>query len=292
MSTALVKLYACSVECSGCIMHFAILLIVVEQSRIKHKRSAFASFEKKKHRDVSIMPYICLSGGQVECESFSVQKSQDGMAPQQLFSIVSGGGRMIGGRGMMANRDIQKGTLILEESPLVECNTRYGTLQWNQNWNNFYTQEATGRSNRIQSATARLNPMDRIAFNRLYAPIAGSGNTDVDRFVFNAFDAPTSNHQVRLFVYRELCFISHSCVPNATVEILHNAIPGSSPRGAMRLVAAQTIPSGSEILINYLARNCFMLHAARAQELQQQWSFTCNCPDCSTQLEIDIDTFH
>lgn len=35
----------------------------------------------------------------------------------------------------------------------------------------------------------------------------------------------------------------------------------------MRLVAAQAIPSGSEILINYLAEDCFHVHAVRDQNL-------------------------
>lgn len=216
------------------------------------------------------------------------------MPPRQLFSVVNGGGRVIGGRGMVASRDIEKGSLILEESPLAECNTRYGTLQWDQNWNNFYNDEATGRSNRLQSAMtrAKLNHMDRIAFNRLYTPLAGAGDPVVDRFGFNAFEAATANHQVYLFVYKKMCFIYHSCVPNAAVEISKNAIPGSSSRGTLRLVAAQTIPSGSQILINYLADESFMLQAARAQELQQGWGFTCNCPGCATQLEVAIDTFH
>lgn len=67
---------------------------------------------------------------------------------------------------------------------------------------------------------SKLTHMDGIAFNRLYAPPAGSGDPVVDRFAFNAFGAPGSNYQVWLFVYKKLCYINHSCVPNATVEIL------------------------------------------------------------------------
>ena len=95
----------------------------------------------------------------------------------------------------------------------------------------------------------KLTHMNRIAFNRLYAPPVGSGDPVVDRSAFNAFEAPASNYQVWLFVYKKLCFINHSCVPNATFEILQNGTI-QAPRGAMRLVAAQTIPSGSEIFVN------------------------------------------
>ncbi|KAH7083559.1 hypothetical protein FB567DRAFT_630084 [Paraphoma chrysanthemicola] len=183
-----------------------------------------------------------------------------------------------------------KGTLILQENPLVECKTNIGKTIWKANPAAFFfASERAGTTSKLSSAINTLSPMDRASFNRLFTP-AGPGNAMVqmvDRFEYNAFHFFGSSHKRHLVLFRIACYINHSCIPNATVDIGQDI--SQYPRGQIRLVATQNIARDSEIFFNYIADDWKNTSVLRGNVLQEHWHFACLCTGCAP-LQAPLDT--
>lgn len=207
------------------------------------------------------------------------------MASWQILA----GPQVVAGNGMIATQDIQKEDLILQEGQLITVNTRFGPTQWTQAGivTNFYADERSRTSDRLNRAVSLLNAPELALFNLLYRPagVAAVPNQVVDLFEYNAFEI-RRHARMNLVVNQTISAINHSCVPNANLDICEGSQRSIGPPGQARLVATKNIQAGSEISISYIANSWLRGRTARAIELQH-WHFACGCEGCAAGAQID-----
>ncbi|KAI4695872.1 uncharacterized protein J4E88_000042 [Alternaria novae-zelandiae] len=195
------------------------------------------------------------------------------------------------GNGLIAQQKFQKGALILEQDPILLCNTRKPFETWDREANIFYDEEAAGTTAILATAYSKLSWEDQGAFRELYTSKTRGTDVEhiVDRCRYNAFRyrlGTDADATTRMAVYRTISFANHSCIPNAVVYINKS---NSYPRGQARLVATRDIPSGDEILINYIPEAWQEGRATRQAKLMLGWGFDCCCEACGDD-DLEPDT--
>lgn len=70
--------------------------------------------------------------------------------------IRSGANDVVQDKGLVAYRDIEKGTLIMKEEELLVCNTDKTPRQWEQQAAAFYAAERAGTTSALQTAVNAL----------------------------------------------------------------------------------------------------------------------------------------
>jgi hypothetical protein len=203
-----------------------------------------------------------------------------------LCRIISGDGRVVGGRSTIATQPIARGNLILQEDPLV-------IQHISEPLDNFYEAERDGTTSRLERAVANLSCLDKIAFKKLYRSKPASGIPGaqlppeeeqkfadreqlVDRFKYNAWSFKATGNKAYLAIYRLNSFINHSCVPNATLDIWQgNSFKDYTqiPKGQARLIATRDIPANSEIFLDYMPHDWLINNSARRDILHTHWGF-------------------
>jgi hypothetical protein len=217
---------------------------------------------------------------------------------QNLYRITNQG--VAGGSGMVANEDIPKGKLILEDEALLVVDTGVSSAAWNNNNNNrvtaFFDAERAGRSNQIQSTLSRrLWRSKRDRFRALHdgAPNLPANNVlerNVGIVQTNCWDFqhPSINNNTWLVVGSHVSRLNHSCVPNARLSDI--CTQPADNLGRMRLIATTAIAADEEITVDY-TQDGVWLHprTARRQVLQQNWHFNCTCDACHAQAYRFVD---
>jgi hypothetical protein len=152
------------------------------------------------------------------------------------------------GLGMVANRSIRKGEVILEEGPLVVLDTGLSRADYG-NGDAFFEDERLARDsmNRIRNALNRQSLINRQTFRNLYAgtnPEQTGRVRDIDIVELNAFDFDNSspNNNVCLTILDNISRVNHSCVPNARIADVYNLTPPAPNHlGRLKLIATKTI---------------------------------------------------
>ncbi|KAK3823226.1 MAG: hypothetical protein J3Q66DRAFT_397689 [Benniella sp.] len=157
------------------------------------------------------------------------------------------------GKGMFATKSIERGTLILSETPLL------------------YIGDSTPVMNRL--AVSSLNSGERGLFHSLYNAFSKE-SADKDGGIIQTNAIPLKPGAQEYAVYRNISRINHSCVPNAS----HTWDP-KSKKGS--IYAIKDIPAGKEILLNYIELRTML--ADRERVLQHLFQFTCHCELCTAQ---------
>jgi hypothetical protein len=199
---------------------------------------------------------------------------------------------VVGGSGMVADRDISKSEIILEEDALVNIDTTVTRDQWDRDADDFYEREGMGRggTRRIYESLRRIQNNNRNDFRGLYrgppVPNLSQRRQDVNTVKYNAFafDNPRTNH-VSLFVGRDLSRVNHSCVPNAYLTepwtLPTPAAPAPDQLGRQKLIASKHISVNEEITLEFLTDDDFWLNpAATRQDNLAHWGFICSCEAC------------
>jgi len=198
---------------------------------------------------------------------------------------------------MVANQNIAKGTVLLEEDALVVVDTRIIHANWNtgQNAANFYVNERANTTNRIQASFGSNRwRNNRGTYRNLFIdnPPPGAPQRLLDVMVAErnafSFENPAENNNEWLVVYNELSRVNHSCVPNARIsDVWTGSHPNPNPDhlGRMKLIATQDIAANDEIMIEYVTGPAFWLQprATRRPHLLTHWNFHCLCDACHQQ---------
>jgi hypothetical protein len=212
--------------------------------------------------------------------------------PPVAWQIRQGVGVHAAGRSMFTVQDIAKGSLILEDNPLMICDTRKRT-KWVDVADAWWARERARGTDIIIQAYAQLSQPAQVSFGQLHRRVAGASSTlsrKIDRMEQNAFNFEVgAQNQVHLVVFNNISAINHSCVPNATVDIFKGEAGNPRPRGQGRLIATKDILRGSEILINYTPDRWLDDPATRGAVLHDQWHFDCTCPGCDPAPNAQMD---
>ncbi|KAI4695871.1 uncharacterized protein J4E88_000041 [Alternaria novae-zelandiae] len=157
------------------------------------------------------------------------------------IEITSDPNLVVSGRGMIARQQIERGTLIHTELPLIMVKVERSKATTGGALHQFYQSQEHPNSRVLIDAVNALSAPEIIAFGNLAgsAPIAGAPPLTqrqdiVARFRHNAWGIKGEN--TYLVVYDMLSSLNHSCVPNAVVDIWNG-----DPNGDI------TAPLGQEI---------------------------------------------
>ncbi|KAJ4362561.1 hypothetical protein N0V83_010655 [Neocucurbitaria cava] len=213
----------------------------------------------------------------------SERKLSDGTANDRITPA-----NVLGGFGMVATQNIPKGTLILEDNPLLVVDTHILSDNWNGG-TAFFNNERASITNRIRYALGSTDwrnkrPRFRLLDDgspRLVVPNPPNLRVrDVNIVDTNAwgFRNPGVNENTWLVVLGDLSRVNHSCVPNAfTTEVCTN----NGQVGRMKLIATKDIEIGEEIVVEYTKEDSWLQPCnARRRTLQRGWGFQCHCNAC------------
>ena len=167
------------------------------------------------------------------------------------------------GRGMVANRRLAMGQIILAEKPIMLVNCNPKSRPHAQVMNNF----------------KKLSKKEKAKYLNL-----GHDHTEGDK-IFKIFDRNCVSVRVKededdwRGIYVEFSKINHSCAANSVINILNS-------EREITLVAARAIAKGEEIVLNYLnpyreRKPSLMLRFERRNSLNQFWNIDCTCDVCN-----------
>lgn len=185
----------------------------------------------------------------------------------------------IKGRGVRARQEIIAGTMILLEEPMIHEFPRLP------------------KHNFVKRLTATLNDL-KFTDQRLFVRLAPNFDDfckdhEWSRMKANAFEATRPEGSVVWNLYRYMCFINHSCVPNCAVCI--------DEQDRVEVRALVDIRVGTEIEFDYVpdishdpdkmfeADKEFRYRSVgrRKTIIKERWGFDCNCKACQNAVEIN-----
>lgn len=171
------------------------------------------------------------------------------------------------GQGYIADRNITRGTRILEESPYLQIR-RSGKQLLPQH------------SSQINREVNRMPEASRTLFSEL----SPAGSINYLRFKRNSFDMSEAGNPAFYVsgIFRHASRFNHSCIPNANVT--WNPEIGLDNQGRLTVHAIRDIAFGEEVVIDYQCS--YKARAARMQELRNDYGFDCTCPICDTQSPV------
>ncbi|QDS76555.1 hypothetical protein FKW77_006476 [Venturia effusa] len=183
------------------------------------------------------------------------------------------------GRGVRARQEIIAGTIILLEKPMISKLARLPKSSF---------------ESRLKGRVQVLSLSDRKLFVQL-APNYDDFCQDQEysRMKANAFDTTQADGNVTWNLYRYMCFINHSCVPNSSVRI--------DEQDRVEVRALIDIDVGTEIEFDYIpdishdpskmfeADKEFRYRSVsrRRKIIKERWGFDCHCKACEDAGEID-----
>ncbi|KAF1968486.1 SET domain-containing protein [Bimuria novae-zelandiae CBS 107.79] len=185
------------------------------------------------------------------------------------------------GKGLVATRKIPKGTLIIEDMPLIKFDTRIPSAEYDDDNSKFFRQERKGQANIIQKAVSGLSEEDRTKFRDLHNRKESVGDQRVDDISIaenNAFDFD-KNGTKWLSVLTVISRVNHSCAPTAYVTAF-NTVDGVN-LGRTKLIASKDIDVNEEITCEYSFRRPWLdVFSERQRECWRGWCFVCVCRAC------------
>ena len=168
------------------------------------------------------------------------------------------------GKGAFANRDIQRGDLILSERPIFSMTTMT-TLNALEPLRNIS----------IEAAVRKLSPAhlnSYLSLQNSHNNCSCFGSPLLGIFGTNSFNVSEGDSGICLTASR----LNHSCSPNAHFGI-------DPITGEVHFMALRTIPRGEEICISYVNRRSVYGRSRRSRQdiLRATYHFTCACSVCS-----------
>ncbi|EAQ93058.1 hypothetical protein CHGG_01293 [Chaetomium globosum CBS 148.51] len=159
------------------------------------------------------------------------------------------------GSGLIANRTIRKGEIIMERPPalLIQAEPHVDL-------------EPEVRDEVYQAAVDRLPEPARARFLR---QVGSTIYDKVERNSFRIFVDGDRKHSAHLGVFPEVSKFNHDCRPNVHYRL--NGLKHTT-------IAVRDIPAGDELTISYIYGRAS--HATRQSQLRE-WGFTCTCPQCT-----------
>ena len=168
------------------------------------------------------------------------------------------------GRGMVANRSLAMGQIILAEKPLmlVNCNPQSKPLA------------------QVVRKFKKLSKKDKARYLEL-----GHESREVDKKILKIFDRNCVSVRIKeddddwRGIYVEFSKTNHACAPNSVINIINN-------EREITLVASRNIVKGEEIVLNYLnpyrgEKSSLMLKFERRNALSKFWNVSCTCEVCN-----------
>ncbi|KAJ7108446.1 SET domain-containing protein [Mycena crocata] len=165
------------------------------------------------------------------------------------------------GLGMFAQRQIERGELIMRERPVY---VTHPTVQINPDQKHrFYEAALAGLSRTTQTSILSLHNAHPESDD--VSPIRG-------RILTNALPATLPNTTTRFpALFSHLCRANHACTPNAQFSFCADIFVG-------RLCALRTIGAGEEVTIGYT--ELAAPREARQADLKARYGFACTCATC------------
>ncbi|KAH6853991.1 hypothetical protein B0I37DRAFT_306168 [Chaetomium sp. MPI-CAGE-AT-0009] len=159
------------------------------------------------------------------------------------------------GTGLIANRTIRKGEIIMERAPaLLIQSVPHVDL------------DPEVRSDVYQAAVDRLPEPARARFLR---QVGTTIYDKVDRNSFRIFVDGDREHSAHLGIFPEVSKFNHDCRPN-----VHYRLSGLKHT----TVAVRDIPAGTELTISYIYAG--VARDTRVSQLRE-WGFACSCQQCT-----------
>ena len=171
------------------------------------------------------------------------------------------------GRGLLANRRIHPGQLILEEAPVMLIGS---------DMQQDHQKEIIYQYNRLTKHQKKI--YNCLSYNKL---LKGPGNLVKILNIWYTNNVCSKNSKfdeedVKGMYFRFSMSVNHSCIPNCVLNFDEDR--------NLKLVAIARIAKGEELVINYLdpskgEKN--LLRYERQKSLIKGWNFVCKCPVCS-----------
>jgi len=168
------------------------------------------------------------------------------------------------GRGMVANRSLGVGQIILTEKPLmlVNCNPQ------------------SKPHAQVVRKFKKLCKKDKAKYLEL-----GHDSKEGDKKILTIFERNCVSVRIKendddwRGIYVEFSKTNHACAPNSVINILNS-------EREITLVASKAILKGEEIVLNYLdpyrgKKPSLMLRFERRSALNKFWSISCTCNICN-----------
>lgn len=185
----------------------------------------------------------------------------------------------IKGRGVRARQEITAGNIFLLEKPLFHKFPRLPKDRF---------------QNRLRARLMAVKDSDKKLFIRLASNYDDfCEDQEWSRMKANAFEATKADGKVVWNLYRYMCFINHSCVPNCAVRI--------DEQDRVEVRAVVDIQVGIEIEFDYVpdishdpaqifeADQEFRYRSVgrRKKIIKERWGFDCSCEACEDADEIN-----
>jgi len=205
---------------------------------------------------------VCVCG-QVRYCSVQCQK-QDWARHRDSCPIVSVREITNKGRGLVVNRRISMGQVILAEKPLM-------LVKFNP---------PSNPQTEVLKQYKKLNKKQKMEYLGLGHQVNGTGNNILAIFKSNCVSVQISEVEDDWRgIYLQFSKTNHACAYNTVINIL-------DIDREIKLVASRNIQKGEEIVINYLnpyrkKKPSLMLRFERMKSLRNLWNFTCSCDVCS-----------
>eukprot|EP00092_Neocalanus_flemingeri_P035882 GFUD01039067.1.p1 GENE.GFUD01039067.1~~GFUD01039067.1.p1 ORF type:complete len:320 (-),score=103.20 GFUD01039067.1:73-1032(-) len=166
------------------------------------------------------------------------------------------------GVGLVANRGIKMGQVVLAENPVMLVNFQPANQPLGEILNQF----------------KKLNQKQKSEYLKLGHHARGGVNRILAIFSSNCVSVRlTEDEDDWRGIYCKFSKTNHSCAPNCVVNF-------STKDREMKLVASRNIEKGEEIVINYLdpyRGKKHLLRFDRMRALKNLWHFTCICEICN-----------
>ena len=174
------------------------------------------------------------------------------------------------GRGLVANRSLHPGQIVLEDYPVILIGS------------NIKQDHQKDVINQYNSLTEQqINNYNSLSYNTL---LKGSGS---HLKILNIWYANNVSTQTSMLdkddvkgIYFQFSMTNHSCAPNCVINFDENR--------NLKLVAFERIFKGEEIVVNYLDPNRGdqdLLRCERQKKLITIWNFICKCSVCSLTVQ-------
>jgi len=173
----------------------------------------------------------------------------------KCYKIISIPGK---GMGVVAQRAIKRGELIMKEEPILRLNSK--TVNNNQ-FNKLPKSQLDELLQLFHDGFA--NSYGLIDKMKIFSKI----------WKIYSFDLKSDKHPLDSGVFRDISRINHSCIPNAERNFM-------DPE--MRIYAVQDIKKDAEIYIEYNGIETYKEPTIQLvkSELQSHWNFDCKCELC------------
>jgi len=203
---------------------------------------------------------VCICGNISYC-SINCQK-EDWSGHKENCPTVSVRDLGDKGRGLVTNRRISVGQVILEEKPMMLVN--------------FKSQQCKPYRE-VLSQFKKLSREQKSSYLELSYQGRGGANKIMAIFTSNCVFVEDKNSEDDWRgIFCRFSMTNHSCAPNCVINY-------DSDKN-MKLVASRNIHKGEEVVVNYLdpcRRRKVLLRFERMRLLKNLWNFSCCCKICT-----------